>query len=310
MVKGQTTSYYATGGGLNKYQIAAVGRGIQFLWFFSAVFKRSYISKAPAPPLSSTVMFPIISKQTTQRKDLMNRGYIARKYVGREIGGKYLYEEGIFSSYESAYDFIQEISEEDEDCFLSEIVSYPIDSTSPWDHDKYWIFDRKGKLLHSYDVDKRYDNCKVVDHDGYKSIHPEPEPESYTGKFKEGDLVFVRAFPWNKYSYRYFDMIGVVVSTPVHYEVWISDEKDKYDWGNDYVIYFVLSGYLDHIHVEERGIEHFQEELPDNLEILKYLSAHFQGANIFKDGILEKIVDGKIFVEKVRFFNEDDLIKT
>jgi len=33
MVKGQTTSYYATGGGLNKYQLAAVGRGIQLRWF-------------------------------------------------------------------------------------------------------------------------------------------------------------------------------------------------------------------------------------------------------------------------------------
>ena len=32
MVKGQTTSYYATGGGLNKYQLAAVGPGIRLRW--------------------------------------------------------------------------------------------------------------------------------------------------------------------------------------------------------------------------------------------------------------------------------------
>ncbi len=40
----------------------------------------------------------------------MSKAFIARKYVSYETGGRSYYEEGVFDSYDSAYDFIRLIS--------------------------------------------------------------------------------------------------------------------------------------------------------------------------------------------------------
>ncbi len=223
----------------------------------------------------------------------MENSFIVRKYIGKEDGGKYIYEESVFDSYDSAYAFVKEISEEDEDCFISEIVSYETNSTSPWDNEKKWTFDRTGKLLHSFDATNT--NSK------------DPNPKSFTGKFKVGDTVLVKPFPWNSLSYKFKEVIGVIATTPISFEEWLSEGKDKYDWDNTYVIDYIRAGYLDHIHIEEKGIEFYKDPLPLNLSFLKHLSEHFQGANIFKKGLYEDIIDGKVFLESVRHFSTDDL---
>ncbi len=225
---------------------------------------------------------------------LINRNYIARKYIEPESGGKHLYEEGSFSSYESAYEFIQEISEEDEDCFSSEIVSYVIDSHEPWEQEKHWIFDRKGNLLHKFTSDNKHTCTNNI----------------YTGQFNVGDLVFIKAFPWNTYSYRSTDIIGVVVTCPVSHECWVSNGNDKDEWNSEYVIDFIRSGYLDHIHIKEQGIEKFHGILPQEHTFLRCLSKHYQGYKVFKNGIAEQIINGKMFIGNVPLFSEDDLIKT
>jgi len=72
----------------------------------------------------------------------MTRNYIARKFVLiNEYGGKDYYDEGVFGSYEEAYRFIQYISEEDDDCFLSEITSYITDSFEPLNNRQIWYFE-------------------------------------------------------------------------------------------------------------------------------------------------------------------------
>ncbi len=224
----------------------------------------------------------------------MKRNYIARKYIAPEDGGIHYYEEGVFSSYNLAYDFIQEISEEEDDDFLSEIVVYETDSHEPWDHEKRWIFDRKGILLHEEGSDDNTTDSKIL----------------YTGKFKVGDLVFVKAFPWNKYSYRSTDITGVIIACPVSFDNWVSSGNDKNEWDSEYVIDFVRSGYLDHIHIKEQGIEIFSGKLPSEYSILQYLSKHYRGHKVFKNGIADKIINGKMFIGNVPVFSEDDLIKT
>ena len=238
------------------------------------------------------------------------RGYIARKYYAQDYGIKAIYEESIFKSYDSAYIFIKEISEEDHDRFLSEIVGYIIGDKEPWETEQTWTFDRKGELIRFDDAQKRYENCRVVEHDGYKSIYIEPEPNSFTGKYSVGNIVVIRAFPWNWQSPIPEDTIGVVGSTPYIYDKWIKQGNDKYDWDNTYVIYYIRDGYLDHIHNTEKGLELFQKEMPENLFFIKHLSDHFKGNVVIKEDILKDIFNCKIFVEKVRHFDSDDSIKT
>lgn len=237
----------------------------------------------------------------------MKRNFIARKYVPYDVGQSY-YEEAIFDTYEAANTFIQEISEEDDDRFLSEIVSYPTNSTEPWDDTQTWTFDRKGCLLHVYDARKEEAECKVIEKDGCKIMLREPQPQTYTGKYEVGNIVFIRAFPWNKESPVSEDTIGVIATTPTHFEEWLSRGENKYDWDNSYVIFCIRSGYVDHIHVEESGIESYTNEVPDNLIFLRDLADHFRGKEILKKEVMKEVFAGNVFVEKVRRLEKSDYL--
>jgi hypothetical protein len=235
----------------------------------------------------------------------MKRSFIARKYISVD-GGRSYYEEAVFDTFEAAKAFIQEISEEDHDCFLSEIVSYPTNSSEPWDDKQTWTFDRKGNLLHTYDARKEEAECKVIEEEGCKILFCEPKPETYTQKFQVGEIVFIRAFPWNEVSPVSEDTIGVIATTPAPFEQWLSKGQDKYHWDNSYVIYCIRSGYVDHIHVEERGIESYTDEIPERLTFLKDLAQYFRGNELLKKEVMGEVFAGNVFVEKVRHLENSD----
>ncbi len=239
---------------------------------------------------------------------LNKRCYAARKYYAGSNHSKSFYEEGFFRSYEAANKFIQEISEEDHDRFLSEIVSYILDDYEPWENEQTWTFDRKGQIVNFEDTQKRHNSCHVRDHNGYKTFHFEPEPNSFINKFEIGDIVVVRAFPWNWESPIPEDIIGVIVNTPVVYDEWVKGGNDKYEWDNTYVTYNIRDGYLDHIHTTEKGLKLFENEIPESLYFIGQLSEHFKGNIVIDEEILKDIVAGKIFVEKVQHFNERESI--
>jgi hypothetical protein len=238
------------------------------------------------------------------------RSYVARKYVAHNYGSRSFYEEGLFGSYDSAYKFIERISEEDNDRFLSEIVSFITDDMEPWENAQTWTFDRKGKLIRFYDPQKKYINCRVVEHDGYKTIYREPKPDSYKSQYTTGDIVLVKAFPWNVNSPTHEDTIGVVANTPIPYEEWMSNGNDKYEWDNRYVINFIGNGYLDHMHLTESSLELYLKELPNNIYFIKHLSDHFKGHIKIDKTILKEIFSGKVFVERVHHFDENTSINT
>ncbi len=233
----------------------------------------------------------------------MDRFYIARKFVTNEGRSKCYYEEGIFSTYELAYEFIKIISKEEDDSFLTEIVSYPIDSHTPCDGRDVYTFNRKGELLITHKAENRFDNCYVVEEDGYNTVYKKYDPESYTGKYKIGDIVFIRAYPWNKASPTYKDTVGVISAVPLSFDEWVASGNDKHTWDNAYVIDFIRDGYLGHWHVEERGIAFFNEDIPDNFKFLKLLSDHYQTGKTLSNEVLDGIIYGDIFIENVKHFN-------
>jgi hypothetical protein len=233
----------------------------------------------------------------------MNKTYIARKYVMIEGGARHYYEEGVFSSYEYAYGFIKTISEEDDDFFLSEIVSYPLNGTSPCDEKKIYTFDRKGKRLITYDARKKYDNCYVIEEDGYKTIYQKHKPESYSGKYKVGDIVFIKAYPWNDASPTHIDTIGVVATVPISFDEWITKGNDKHTWDNAYVVDCIRDGYIGHWHVEERGIVFFDRNLSNNLKFLIIISDHYQKKKILPREIFDEVIYGNVFIENVKHFD-------
>jgi hypothetical protein len=239
----------------------------------------------------------------------MTNVYIARKYVAYETGRRRYYEEGVFSSYESAHDFIRMLSVEDEDSFLGEIVRYGIDDTSPWDDERVWTFDRKAELVHSSASGEETEHSEIADSVSSEFICGEPEPKTYTRKFAVGDIVLIRAFPWNAVSPTSENVIGVITNTPVSFDDWVSQGGDKHDWGNTYEVYRVLRGYLEHIHVVEEGIEFYNDPLPDNLIFLKDLSEQVRGIPVLKTETMSKVLAGEVFVERVRHLEPDDYVR-
>lgn len=219
--------------------------------------------------------------------------YIARKYIAIEGGARHFYEEEIFDSYEFAYSFIKNISEEEDDAFLSEIVSCNLNGFSCKNRKEIFVFDRLGVLV--------WKNTPI------EKIDP---GDIYTGRFSLGDIVKVHPFPWNAASPTCVETIGVVGSVPAPFdewmpsedEEWVSSDGSKEQWDGTYIVYCVRNGYLAHWHILEEGMDIYREELPENLCFLKILANHFLKIKCLPEKVYKEIYEGKLFIEKVDHF--------
>ena len=231
--------------------------------------------------------------------------YIARLCSVDEWDARHYHFEAIFSTYDKAYQYLLKIIEDEWDDWLGEIICLLCDADDPDDFIQEWTFSTKGELLDTYDSQNAHEGeIEIQTEDGlaYAKI---PKPESFTGKYEVGDIVFIRARPWNKHGYP-SDIIGVIGVKPISYEQWISDGKDKYDWDDEYIVYYIASGYLSHIHVEESGIQPYSKELPGQLLFLKRQSDHFTDKRPIPDDLWLPIVNDEMFIENVKHFPKEE----
>lgn len=224
----------------------------------------------------------------------MKKIFIARKYVCLDGGSRHFYEEGAFTSYNSAYEFIVQISDEDNDCFLSEIVCFYIDDSKNFDKKDVFIFDRQGNLI-------------VEEMNHCKEISFIEKATTYSEKYRIGDIVMIKAYPWNACSPAYIDTIGVISMTPVPLEDWIKDGNSPQDWDNEYVADCIRCGYIGHFHVQEKAMDLYTGVIPDRLKFIKILSDHYSKKKILPDTILNELIYGKIFIENVKHFDFNSL---
>ncbi len=219
----------------------------------------------------------------------MKKLYIVRKFVNIEGGAKHFYEEEIFDTYQLAFNFMKRISDEDEDIFLSEIVTFYINNKHYDEEKETQIFNRQGNLIFEQKNDEQ---INIVN--------------TFTGKFSIGDIVRLPPFPWNNFSPTCIETIGVVSKTPISIEEWQASEKDIASWDDNYIVEYIRDGYLGHWHVKEDGIEFYKKELPDNLLFLNKLSQHYLNIELLPAEILKKIHNGNIFIEKINHFNFEE----
>ncbi len=233
----------------------------------------------------------------------MNKIYIARKYTANDAGAKHYYEERAFTSYDNAFEFIEYISEENDEAFLSEIAIFLLNSHFGFEKMAVHTFDKEGKLLVNEEETKDLKNYYVIEENGEQTLYPKRSPESFSGKYNVGDLVFIRAFPWNKVSPTYEDTIGVISEVPVSYNEWIEKGNEKFTWDNTYVVDCIRDGYLGHWHIEEVGISPYEDGLPKKLKFLKILSDYYLEQIEIPKNIFEKIICGDLFVENIEHFD-------
>ena len=66
---------------------------------------------------------------------------------------------------------------------------------------------------------------------------------------------------------------------------------------------------MDHIHVEERGIELYPNEVPERLSFLNELADYFMGKQILKKDVMDEVFACNVFVEKVRRLEKSDYLR-
>ncbi|HID69900.1 MAG TPA: hypothetical protein EYP35_05420 [Desulfobacterales bacterium] len=200
----------------------------------------------------------------------MEKIYVVRKFVSIEGGARHYYEEEVFSSFQRAFKFMKLISEEEDDFFLSELITCCLDNNNIDVEKDVQIYDYKGRLL--------FASTQVSDVCQSKK------------SFSIGDIVKISPFPWNQQSPTCVPTICVVSKTPV-----ASDEE--------YIVDYIRDGFLGHWHVEGAALKEHGEDMPENLVFLTELANHYKGIKSIPEKTLNAVYKGEIFVEKVQHYN-------
>ncbi len=244
----------------------------------------------------------------------MERVYLARHYAAGDYACLCIFEEGVFSTFEDAEGFLIRclLGDDDKTSFVAgseqsaesslergEIICFKIGDRDPSRKEIRWRYDGLGRFIRQEVLDEQPAKCPV-------SLFQ--DPRTFQGKFCPGDIVFVRANLWNPQSHFDRDIIGVVFASPEPLETWLKKGGAKEEWEGLYVVDFIDEhGRLDHDHLLEDAIQLYEGDIPDKLRFLRTLAEHCQGVRRIKESALTDILSGKVFVESVRFFTDDDL---
>lgn len=222
--------------------------------------------------------------------------YIARSFTTNEYGFIRIDSEAVFTTFERASEALKThviISPSKRDYILygTEIVMFHMVGSGA-EFVQRWQFDCQGNLLEE-DLSDNHLNEKNI---------------QFTGMFKVGDIVRIRSA--GTLEVKPFDSawIGVVAGVPPTLE-----GHRKRGWRDEeycplYLVDYINNlGILDHTHECEARLERFEKSIPDELEFLNHLSAHYKGIRIIKKEVFNLLWHGKYYLRKKRQFSEDDL---
>lgn len=200
----------------------------------------------------------------------MKQIYIVRKFIQIEGGSRHYYEEEVFSDHMRALKFVKLISDEEDNFFLSELVTCKLDNEDVDNEKEVQIFDYKGCLLYqSFQSDGNYRTSKF---------------------FSIGDIVKLSPFPWNQHSPTHVETIGVVSKTPA------ADE-------DEYIVDYIRDGFIGHWHSTASALEEFSGRIPANLIFLAELADHYKGVKLIPEKTLSAVYNCEVFIEKVEHYN-------
>lgn len=227
----------------------------------------------------------------------MEKIFIARHFSFKnEFHAQRIFEEDVFTSYERAYAFIQKLIDEynyrerpDGNLALFMIIVHMVDNHEPQKVKIEIYLDNHGKMLGKKDHLENYQ-------------FPEEFLPTFPTKFKIGDFVRVKAFPYRMESPVTQGLLGVVALPPKPPDPNLEGSGDL-----QYVVYHIThDGYLNHIHVYESVLDRYDDEIPEELSFIKILSDDFTGKRRVKKEIANDLNWGLVYVKNTRIFTEDD----
>ena len=231
---------------------------------------------------------------------MRNVSYIAREITLSEFGLIRIDEEGVFSSFEIASDFLKDLREEGEyetnpstaDIeFRHEIIKLKINEFESYKTIIKWTYKLNGELISKVSFDDNRPNCfETVD---------------YKSRFSVGEIVRVKCNYEEPASCLTQENYGVISHIPTAKEAWQASGKPTDEWDSAYIVWLIshINGYLGHHHLNELCLDKFGEELPEELEFLKILSEYLTNKNnIINPDLIKKALSGDVVVKKINYF--------
>ena len=186
--------------------------------------------------------------------------YIFRQFCFLKSGGIRIDEEGVFSSFEKAEEYLKTVIDEeysvsDRVYFRNEITKLKIDSADDWDSRLRWIYSVSGQLIKKID----FSAIPQSDYDQF----------AYDMSFEVGVLVKVSPKIDAYHSPFINEEYAVVEWRPLSKAEWVESKKEKEDWDGMYrIAYITPEGLLNHQHVPEYCLSHLDQEPPSEFVFL------------------------------------------
>lgn len=232
-----------------------------------------------------------------------NNIYIAREVTLDAIGMIRIDEEGVFSSFKEAQDFLEHLRvdgeyesepDPDDEIYRHEIIKYPLNNYENYNTKVRWVYKLNGDLISKEDP---------------RETIPSPfDSVSFHSLFTVGDIVRVKSNYEEPSSNLIEENYGVISKVPVTKEIWQSSNMNLDEWDGAYIVLLISenTNLLYHQHVNEICLEKLKGELPDDLVFLNLLSDYSRNdGNVPNSEIIKKALHERIVVRKMNYFYSD-----
>lgn len=192
--------------------------------------------------------------------------YYVKQYLDLGFGIERIDEQAVFTTYQQAYNFIQENSFneiEHYDEYKQKIIAMPIDSQEAYEDEKVWWFDIEGKELY-----QEPNNTIALAHN--KAYIP-------IDKASIGDIVFLEAFPWNTNNYYTRNTVGII---------------GEYE-NEEYVLYIIEENRIKHLHLHFDALSVYDGPIPHAIQLLsKIIKKELK----VSDKVFKELINGTILI--------------
>jgi hypothetical protein len=229
--------------------------------------------------------------------------YIAREILVSDGGLIRIDEEGIFSTFDAAYAFIEHLRKEGQyvnessasiEAFRHEIIQSRLNDYENWNSEVTWTYKLNGELLSRCDA-------------GIEPPNPF-ESVSFRSLFELGEIVRAKPSFEEPESHLATENYGVICQIPVSQESWKTSGEPLEDWDGAYIVLLIseMTNLLYHEHLIEICLDKFEGTLPEDLIFLNLLSKYIENdGNVPNAEHIKRALFENAVVRKIDYYFED-----
>ena len=163
---------------------------------------------------------------------------------------------------------------------IIELIELTLNVDKPLDKRKTWAYSTSGKIL--YDPDDAVGKC---------------DKKTFARTYKAGDLVYMKPKLREPCSPSSTGEYCVIADVPLSLHEWIRAGGDPSDWEPMYEVHYInYDGFLDSLHVYEKGLSLPPDKLPEELKFLRLYANHVKGIRLIPEDVIRQILEEDVYV--------------